>query len=374
MAGLYIHIPFCKKACHYCNFHFSTNTKHKDQLVQALCQELTIRAPELERIPLESIYFGGGTPSLLTIEDLNIIFHRIETYYNIESHAEITLEANPDDLTASKIKMLSKTKINRLSIGIQSFFDEDLILMNRAHSAQEAKVSIQTAQSFFDNITIDLLYGMPQWSNARWRDNLNIAFDLGIHHLSSYALTVEPKTALEHYIRTAQHPPLDDAVAASHFQILVEETSKAGFIQYEVCSFGQPGYFSTHNTNYWWGKPYLGVGPSAHSFDGVKRSWNISNNSLYLKALAKEELPITHEILTKKNRFNEYLMTGLRTMWGISLQVIKDDFGMEFFNILQDNAKQYLDNNTLVTENNHLKITTKGQFLCDGIASDLFII
>ena len=162
MAGLYIHIPFCKKACHYCNFHFSTNTKHKDQLVQALCQELTIRAPELERIPLESIYFGGGTPSLLTIEDLNIIFHRIETYYNIESHAEITLEANPDDLTASKIKMLSKTKINRLSIGIQSFFDEDLILMNRAHSAQEAKVSIQTAQSFFDNITIDLLYGMPQ--------------------------------------------------------------------------------------------------------------------------------------------------------------------------------------------------------------------
>ena len=374
MAGLYIHIPFCKKACHYCNFHFSTNTKHKDQLVQALCQELTIRAPELERIPLESIYFGGGTPSLLTIEDLNIIFHRIETYYNIESHAEITLEANPDDLTASKIKMLSKTKINRLSIGIQSFFDEDLILMNRAHSAQEAKVSIQTAQSFFDNITIDLLYGMPQLSNARWRDNLNIAFDLGIHHLSSYALTVEPKTALEHYIRTAQHPPLDDAVAASHFQILVEETSKAGFIQYEVCSFGQPGYFSTHNTNYWWGKPYLGVGPSAHSFDGVKRSWNISNNSLYLKALAKEELPITHEILTKKNRFNEYLMTGLRTMWGISLQVIKDDFGMEFFNILQDNAKQYLDNNTLVTENNHLKITTKGQFLCDGIASDLFII
>ena len=374
MAGLYIHIPFCKKACHYCNFHFSTNTKHKDQLVQALCQELTIRAPELERIPLESIYFGGGTPSLLTIEDLNIIFHRIEAYYNIESHAEITLEANPDDLTASKIKMLSKTKINRLSIGIQSFFDEDLILMNRAHSAQEAKVSIQTAQSFFDNITIDLLYGMPQLSNARWRDNLNIAFDLGIHHLSSYALTVEPKTALEHYIRTAQHPPLDDAVAASHFQILVEETSKAGFIQYEVCSFGQPGYFSTHNTNYWLGKPYLGVGPSAHSFDGVKRSWNISNNSLYLKALAKEEFPITHEILTKKNRFNEYLMTGLRTMWGISLQVIKDDFGMEFFKILQDNAKQYLDNNTLVIENNHLKITTKGQFLCDGIASDLFII
>lgn len=374
MAGLYLHIPFCKKACHYCNFYFSTNQNYKKQLVAALCKELQLRALELKNSVIDSVYFGGGTPSLLTSEDLDVIFKTFQTYYNILPTAEITLEANPDDLTASKIKMLSKTKINRLSIGIQSFFEKDLTLMNRAHSAQEAKDCIVSAQDYFENITIDLLYGMPQMSKARWRENLNIAFDLRIKHLSCYALTVEPKTALEHFIKTAQHPPLNDALAASHFQILVDETYKAGFIQYEVCSFGKPGYFSNHNTSYWLGKPYLGVGPSAHSFDGIKRSWNISNNKVYINALEQGKLPLTQEILSKENCFNEYLMTGLRTMWGVSLQKIKDDFGMEFSTKLQNNAQKHLDNNTLTIENNHLKITRKGQFLADGIASDLFIV
>ena len=374
MAGLYLHIPFCKKACHYCNFHFSTNQKHKQDFIAALCKELQLRAQELKLASLESIYFGGGTPSLLTLEDLNTIFQTIDTYYNVKLDAEITLEANPDDLTLKKIQAFASTPINRLSIGIQSFFDEDLQLMNRAHSAKEARRCIEMATPYFDNITVDLLYGMPQMSNERWKENLQIAFDLQLNHLSCYALTVEPKTALAHFIKTAQHPPMDDAVAATHFQILVEETAKAGYAHYEVCSFGKPNYFSKHNTRYWLGKPYLGVGPSAHSFDGEKRSWNVSNNVNYIKALAEEKLPRTEEVLTPENRFNEYLMTGLRTIWGVSLAHIEKEFGQTFQIELLKNAQKHINAQTLVIDGDVLKTTAKGKFLCDGIASDLFFI
>ena len=374
MAGLYLHIPFCKKACHYCNFHFSTNQKHKQDFIAALCKELQLRAKELKSAPLESIYFGGGTPSLLTLQDLNVIFQTIDVYYNVKPDAEITLEANPDDLTLKKIQAFASTPINRLSIGIQSFFDEDLQLMNRAHSAKEARRCIEMATPYFDNITIDLLYGMPQMSNERWKENLQIAFDLQLNHLSCYALTVEPKTALAHFIKTAQHPPMDDAVAAAHFQILVEETAKAGYTHYEVCSFGKPNYFSKHNTSYWRGKPYLGVGPSAHSFDGEKRAWNVSNNVNYIKALAEEKLPRTEEVLTPKNRFNEYLMTGLRTIWGVSLAHIEKEFGQTFQIELLKNAQKHINKKTLVIDGDVLKTTAKGKFLCDGIASDLFFI
>ena len=374
MAGLYLHIPFCKKACHYCNFHFSTNQKHKQEFIAALCKELQLRAKELKSAPLESIYFGGGTPSLLTLEDLNVIFQTIDVYYNVKPDAEITLEANPDDLTLEKIQAFASTPINRLSIGIQSFFDEDLQLMNRAHSAKEARRCIEMTTPYFDNITIDLLYGMPQMSNERWKENLQIAFDLQLNHLSCYALTVEPKTALAHFIKTAQHPPMDDTVAAAHFQILVEETAKANLVHYEVCSFGKPNYFSKHNSNYWRGKPYLGVGPSAHSFDGEKRAWNVSNNVNYIKALAEEKLPRTEEVLTPKNRFNEYLMTGLRTIWGVSLVHIEKEFGQTFQIELLKNAQKHINAQTLVIDDDTLKTTAKGKFLCDGIASDLFII
>ena len=374
MAGLYLHIPFCKKACHYCNFHFSTNQKHKQEFIAALCKEPQLRAKELKSAPLESIYFGGGTPSLLTLEDLNVIFQTIDVYYNVKPDAEITLEANPDDLTLEKIQAFASTPINRLSIGIQSFFDEDLQLMNRAHSAKEARRCIEMTTPYFDNITIDLLYGMPQMSNERWKENLQIAFDLQLNHLSCYAPTVEPKTALAHFIKTAQHPPMDDTVAAAHFQILVEETAKANLVHYEVCSFGKPNYFSKHNSNYWRGKPYLGVGPSAHSFDGEKRAWNVSNNVNYIKALAEEKLPRTEEVLTPKNRFNEYLMTGLRTIWGVSLVHIEKEFGQTFQIELLKNAQKHINAQTLVIDDDTLKTTAKGKFLCDGIASDLFII
>ena len=374
MAGLYIHIPFCKKACHYCNFHFSTSDKNRQAVLKSICLELEMRAQELQSMPVASIYFGGGTPSMLNDDELGAIFQVIEANYQVLPSAEITLEANPDDLSLKKITQLAVTPINRLSIGVQSFFEADLKLMNRAHTAKEALESLKIAQTYFDNITIDLLYGMPEMSNVRWEENLQIAFDLKLNHLSCYALTVEPKTPLAHFIKTAQHPPLNDAVAAQHFQTLVNATAKAGFTHYEVCSFGKPGYFSKHNSSYWLGKPYLGVGPSAHSFDGKKRSWNVSNNKQYINTIAKNELPLTSELLTPENRFNEYIMTGLRTIWGVSLKRIEEEFGLGVQTSLLNNAHGYLASKTLKIENAHLKMTPKGQFLSDGIASDLFIV
>lgn len=374
MAGLYIHIPFCKKACHYCNFHFSTSDKNRQAVLKSICLELEMRAQELQSMPVASIYFGGGTPSMLNDDELGAIFQVIEANYQVLPSAEITLEANPDDLSLKKITQLAVTPINRLSIGVQSFFEADLKLMNRAHTAKEALESLKIAQTYFDNITIDLLYGMPEMSNVRWEENLQIAFDLKLNHLSCYALTVEPKTPLAHFIKTAQHPPLNDAVAAQHFQTLVNATAKAGFTHYEVCSFGKPGYFSKHNSSYWLGKPYLGVGPSAHSFDGKKRSWNVSNNKQYINTIAKNELPLTSELLTPENRFNEYIMTGLRTIWGVSLKRIEEEFGLGVQTSLLNNAHGYLASETLKIENAHLKMTPKGQFLSDGIASDLFIV
>ena len=374
MAGLYIHIPFCKKACHYCNFHFSTSDKNRQAVLKSICLELEMRAQELQSMPVASIYFGGGTPSMLNDDELGAIFQVIEANYQVLPSAEITLEANPDDLSLKKITQLAVTPINRLSIGVQSFFEADLKLMNRAHTAKEALESLKIAQTYFDNITIDLLYGMPKMSNVRWEENLQIAFDLKLNHLSCYALTVEPKTPLAHFIKTAQHPPLKDAVAAQHFQTLVNATAKAGFTHYEVCSFGKPGYFSKHNSSYWLGKPYLGVGPSAHSFDGKKRSWNVSNNKQYINTIAKNELPLTSELLTPENRFNEYIMTGLRTIWGVSLKRIEEEFGLGVQTSLLNNAHGYLASKTLKIENAHLKMTPKGQFLSDGIASDLFIV
>jgi len=374
LAGLYIHIPFCKKACHYCNFHFSTSDKNRQAVLKSICLELEMRAQELQSMPVASIYFGGGTPSMLNDDELGAIFQVIEANYQVLPYAEITLEANPDDLSLKKITQLAVTPINRLSIGVQSFFEADLKLMNRAHTAKESLESLKIAQTYFDNITIDLLYGMPQMSNVRWEENLQIAFDLKLNHLSCYALTVEPKTALAHFIKTAQHPPLNDAVAAQHFQTLVTATANAGFTHYEVCSFGKPGYFSKHNRSYWLGKPYLGVGPSAHSFDGKKRSWNVSNNKQYINTIAKNELPLTSELLTPENRFNEYIMTGLRTIWGVSLKRIEEEFGLGVQTSLLNNAHGYLASETLKIENAYLKITPKGQFLSDGIASDLFIV
>ena len=374
MSGIYIHIPFCKKACHYCNFHFSTNQNSKSAFIKAVCKELILRKSEYVSEEIESIYFGGGTPTVLEVSELEVILQTVYEHYKVTDTPEITLEANPDDLDEEKIKALSNTKINRLSIGIQSFHESDLTTMNRAHNATEAKKCLEIATTYFDNITIDLMFGMPTMSVAQWRQNLQTAFGFGIKHLSCYALTVEPKTALAHFINKGSHPPMDDELAAKHFEVLLEETATQGLTHYETCSFGHPDYFSRHNTSYWLGKTYMGVGPSAHSFDGVQRSWNVSNNSKYIKSLEVGVRPFESEVLSVENRFNEYIMTGLRTIWGVSLEKIETDFGVKIKAQLLENSKKFRTSETLILEDNHLKITRTGKFLSDGIASDLFLV
>jgi len=383
MAGIYIHIPFCKQACFYCDFHFSTSLKKKDELIQSLVKEIVLRKDELKRETIETIYFGGGTPSLLTNEELKLIIDSIYKYYNVSEHPEITLEANPDDLTTNRISELAKSQINRLSIGIQSFFEDDLKSMNRAHSSEEAKKCLSEATQYFDNITIDLIYGIPNMSLEKWNENLEIAFGFGVNHISSYALTVESKTALDTFIKKGTYPPIDEKLALQHFNHLIEKTSEQGFVHYEISNFGKPNYFSKHNTSYWQGKPYLGIGPSAHSFNKTTRSWNIANNSKYIQAIQNGSLPNTVEILSIKDQYNEYVMTGLRTIWGVSLLKIENEFGEEYLQHIKTCSEKFIKQGLLVissdmddNKNSFEKMVTtqKGKFLVDGIASELFIL
>ncbi len=400
MSAIYIHIPFCKQACYYCDFHFSTSLKKKDELINALINELELRKEELQNQTIETIYFGGGTPSLLTNEELELLIEAVYNNYQVIHNPEITLEANPDDLLS--VRAESRTifedyrsiGINRLSIGIQSFFEDDLQSMNRAHNANEARTCLEEATHHFDNITIDLIYGIPNMSLEKWHKNLQIAFNFGINHISSYALTVEPKTALDSFIKKGTYPPIDEELALEHFNHLITETEKQGFVQYEISNFGKPGYFSKHNTSYWQGKPYLGIGPSAHSFNKNQRSWNVANNTKYIKSIQQNELPSTVETLTKKDRFNEYIMTGLRTVWGVSITKIEEDFGPEFKEHLLTASKEFINQKLLVIVNevkqSHslekitssqaprndetVKATQKGKFLIDGISSSLFLL
>ncbi len=373
MSGIYIHIPFCKQACHYCDFHFSTSLKKKGELVEALVTELQLRKAENQG-KVETIYFGGGTPSLLAAEELNRILKTVFENYSVSENSEITLEANPDDLDAEVLQMLANSKINRLSIGVQSFFEEDLQLMNRAHNAKEALKSIQLAKQYFDNISIDLIYGIPGMSNERWQENLAQTLALGIPHISSYALTVEPKTALKKMIETGKVQPVDEEKSKAHFEILVATLEEAGFVNYEFSNFGKPGYFSQNNTAYWLGKPYLGIGPSAHSFDDEHRSWNVNNNTKYIKSIQQGIVPAEMEELSVIDRYNEYVMTRLRTQFGVNLQEIKNLFGEKLALYFEKEARVFFEKELLKKENEKILITKKGKFLSDGIAADLFYV
>ncbi len=340
-----------------------------------------MRKNELKDQIVETIYFGGGTPSLLSIDELHFLISAIYNNFDVVANPEITLEANPDDLSKDLIIQLSNSPINRLSIGIQSFFEDDLQSMNRAHSSEEAKKCLSVATKYFDNITIDLIYGIPNMSLQKWNENLQTAFSFGVNHISSYALTVESKTALANFIKKGTYPPMDEALALAHFNLLVDETEKQGFIHYEISNFAKPNYFSKHNTSYWQGTSYLGIGPSSHSFNGKERSWNVANNTKYIKSIQDDKLPKEVEILSKKDRFNEYIMTGLRTIWGISLNKIEIDFGQDYKAHLLISAQKFINQGLLVISNesekshNQILITTKkGKFLADGIASDLFMI
>lgn len=374
MSGIYIHIPFCKQACHYCDFHFSTSLKKKDEMILALAKEIEMRKSEFQDEVVETIYFGGGTPSRLQIADLRLQIDTIYQNYTVTQNPEITLEANPDDLSSDYLIELSKIGINRLSIGIQSFFEDDLKMMNRAHNSAEAKKCLEEATKYFDNISIDLIYGIPGMSNEKWIQNIEMALAYKVPHISSYALTVEPKTALHSFIQKQLIPQPDEEVAQEHFQILVEKLTENDFIHYELSNFGKENYFSKNNSSYWLGKKYIGIGPSAHSYDGQKRGWNVSNNSIYMKSILENKLPMETEILSKTDRYNEYIMTGLRTMWGVSLERIEKEFGKTYLDYLNKQAARYIEDHLLFIDDAILRTTQKGKFLCDGIASDLFLL
>ncbi|HCF03948.1 radical SAM family heme chaperone HemW [Flavobacterium sp.] len=378
MSGIYIHIPFCKQACHYCDFHFSTSMKKKDEMVLALAKELQLRKDEFQfdaEFPcIETIYFGGGTPSVLTVKEIQLLIDTVRQNYSVSQNPEITLEANPDDLSEENLSAFAAIGINRLSIGIQSFFEEDLKLMHRAHDSAQAKKCLELATKYFDNISLDLIYGIPGMTNERWRQNIETALSFGIPHISSYALTVEPKTALNKLIQTGKVAAPKDEVAQEHFMILVETLEANGFLHYELSNFGKENYFSRNNSAYWLGKKYLGIGPSAHSYDGVSRSWNVANNALYLKAIQNSELPREVELLSQEDRYNEYIMTGLRTIWGVSLIRIEQEFGTDYLNYLKQQSQKFISDGLLVITDGILKPTLKGKFLTDGIASDLFYL
>lgn len=344
----------------------------KDRVLNALQKELQLRKAELAETPVETIYFGGGTPSMLSLEEIQAILQTVYENYSVSSDPEITLEANPDDVTEAKIKELAKSPINRLSIGIQSFYEAHLQLMNRAHNSEEAKKCLEIATKYFENITIDLIYGVPNMTMEQWKTNLETVFNFGINHISSYALTVEPKTALEKFIRQGKVKDVSEEASLAHFNELVSATKKQGFVHYEISNFGKPNYFSKHNTSYWKGATYIGIGPSAHSFDTKTRSWNVSNNTKYIKSIEENILPLTIEKLSKDDQYNEYVMTGLRTIWGISLGYIKENFGESYLQHTKHIAQQHLEENTIQCSAEAIKTTQKGKFLCDGIAADFF--
>jgi oxygen-independent coproporphyrinogen-3 oxidase len=372
MAGIYIHIPFCKKACHYCNFHFSVSQDNRAAMVMAIGKEAELNRSYLTET-ISTIYFGGGTPSLLNKEEIGSILQTIKRLFTVAADAEITLESNPDDIDEENVLAWKEAGINRLSIGIQSFFEEDLRWMNRVHDAQQALDSVNTARSGgFDNITIDLIYGTPHLTDEMWLQNIETALALKIPHLSCYALTVEPKTALAKMISLNKSEDVDADKQARHFTLLTERLAAAGFEHYEISNFARPGFRSRHNSSYWQGKPYIGLGPSAHSFNGKSRQWNIANNSLYLTAIGKGELLFEEEILTGTQRLNEYIMISLRTIEGISLGAVASKFGAERLTVLLASAQKHMEHGRLVLTDDHLKLTPEGKFLADGIAADLF--
>ena len=373
---IYLHIPFCKQKCSYCNFHFSTSFNLKDEMLLAIKKEIGLRKDELENKTIKSLYFGGGTPSVLSVDEIKSLIDEFQKYFSFDNNIEITLESNPDDLNKNFLKELSQTEVNRLSIGTQSFFDEDLRLMNRAHNASEAESSIKRAQDFgLENISIDLIYGSPTSNFKIWKENLDKTIELQVPHVSSYALTVEPKTALEKWIENGKVPAPEETEQNQEFHYMSDFLKKNGFDHYEISNFGKPGFHSKHNSAYWKSEPYLGIGPSAHSYNGsLERSWNMANNPLYIKNINQNIIPKETEILSEKDHFNEMMMIGLRTIWGVDLNKVNQNFSSEIIDYFNKESNSKIEDGLLTIENNHLKIPEKHWFLADGIASDLFIV
>ena len=377
MAGIYIHIPFCKQACNYCNFHFSTSLQLKDELIAAMIKEIHLVTEKAnhssEKELCETIYFGGGTPSILSIKELNNILASLFSKFEIAKDAEITLEANPDDITAEKLQLWKKVGINRLSIGVQSFLDQELVWMNRAHSSADSLRCIDEIKNAgFSDYSIDLIYGSPLLNNQDWLNTIDTVINKNIPHISCYALTVEPKTALHKMIAQNKKESVDAEKQAEQFVLLMNQMEQAGYEHYEISNFSKPGMRSKHNSSYWQGKKYYGFGPAAHSYDGIKRKWNVSNNALYIQSLKKNSIPSEEETLTSTQSINEYIMTSLRTIEGLDLEKINSLFGTNHVNQLLNASKKYIQSEKIIQQNNRLILTKQGKLFADGIAADLF--
>ncbi|MBD0332859.1 MAG: radical SAM family heme chaperone HemW [Chitinophagaceae bacterium] len=370
MAGIYLHIPFCKQACNYCNFHFSTSLRYKLQMIDAIIKEIELQKDYLKGEIVHTIYFGGGTPSLLSTEDYQLLIGTIQKYHQIDNDPEATLEANPDDITEAKLQAWKDIGINRLSIGIQSFFEQELQWMNRAHSAQLAIRSLLLSMKYFHNISVDLIYGSPLLTDEIWAHNVQTALSYNIPHLSCYALTIEEKTPLHKQIMSNQNPNIDADKQARQFTLLMKWLHDAGYEHYEISNFAKQNFRSRHNSNYWKGEKYLGLGPSAHSYNGFRRQWNVANNNNYIISINNGVIPFEHEELTNEKRLNEYIMISLRTSEGMDLQVVEKNWGGETRKLIE--KKSSLFNGLIHYQNSVMKLTDKGMLLADRIASELF--
>jgi oxygen-independent coproporphyrinogen III oxidase len=371
LAAIYLHIPFCKQACTYCNFHFSTSLLYKNELIEAMLKETELQRGFLKGEIIDTIYYGGGTPSIFNIEDLQLQINKIRTVFNVAENAEVTLEANPDDISKEKLLNWKTIGINRLSIGIQSFLEDDLVWMNRAHNVELAVSSLQLAVSEFENISIDLIYGSPVLSDEQWRKNVDMAVGFGIHHLSCYALTVEEKTPLHKQIALKKTSDIDSDKQAHQFLLLMKWLREYGYEHYEVSNFAKPGFRSRHNSSYWQGKKYLGLGPSAHSYDGLVRKWNTANNKKYIAAIEKGIIESETEALNETQKLNEYIMISLRTKEGLDLERVKTEWGIQKKKEIEKQLSHF-NKNLLKIEGDRINLTDEGMLRADGIASDLF--
>lgn len=374
MSGIYVHIPFCRQACTYCDFHFSTSLQSVDKMIASLEKEIILRKNYLLNEDVETIYFGGGTPSLIETRFINRLMKVIHKEYNVSTDAEVTVEANPDDLTIEKCEQLYSAGVNRLSIGIQSFSDADLKFMNRAHNSKQALTSVKNARlAGFKNISIDLIYGIKQSEPGQWENNLNMALNLGVEHLSCYALTIEPRTALADMIRKKKVAPPDDEKTISEFEKLMDSAAVGGFEHYEISNFARDKKYSKHNTSYWQRKKYLGIGPSAHSYNGMSRQWNVSNNQVYIRSLTENIIPFEIEELSESNKFNEYVLTSLRTIWGIDILLVESEFGQLRKGELLKQIQKFINEGMIISSGNNFILTKEGKFFADRIASEMFV-
>ncbi|MBN2173610.1 MAG: radical SAM family heme chaperone HemW [Bacteroidales bacterium] len=374
MAGIYLHIPFCRQKCFYCNFFSIASQKYRFEFVESLIREILLRKEYLQEEPVKTIYFGGGTPSLLSAEEINRIIDKINESFDVNADAEITLEANPDDLNGVTISELKNSPVNRLSIGVQSFFKQDLEYLHRVHDEKQSIKSIQLAlEAGFENISMDLIYGIPTLTDKNWIGNLEKFISFGLPHLSAYALTVEPKTPLDNFIKKGRVKPVLDQKIVDQYNILIEKISMIGFLQYEISNFCREPFFSKHNKSYWTGEKYLGLGPSAHSFNGNSRQWNVSNVGRYIQSVNDGNPEFEVEALTVEQKFNEYILTSLRTMWGIDVNSIREEFGTKYLDHFQQQLAIHLQQGTIVNEGNIYKLSRSGKLFADGIAADIFV-